>query len=280
MGKKAKKVDAMVSLPMTTRAHSEAGRAVEVKGYLTKIIEINISDIGDGVHTFEVQESKDGQEWISVPPDKLDGPLPVIYPGHHESKTIHVKYKGSKAYIRVVVYIDQAHYGSVYEAKVLLEKKVGAGLGCLMIAGIILLLGSCVAVFGDTDTKKSQDPPKQTVQQNDDQKEEKNKEDEKKKQAEEKERKEEEQKKKETEDKKSENSSDHKKPSSTKPQNNTQSSDSDNKQSSGCRIKGNIGSNGKIYHVPGGKYYARTKAEECFDTEAEARAAGFRPSKR
>lgn len=46
-------------------------------------------------------------------------------------------------------------------------------------------------------------------------------------------------------------------------------------------IKGNISSSGeKIYHLPGGAYYDNTKAEKWFKTEAEARAAGFRPSKR
>ena len=46
------------------------------------------------------------------------------------------------------------------------------------------------------------------------------------------------------------------------------------------KIKGNIGSSGKIYHVPGGAFYDRTYAEECFDTAAEAEAAGFRKSRR
>jgi len=46
------------------------------------------------------------------------------------------------------------------------------------------------------------------------------------------------------------------------------------------RIKGNIGSSGKIYHVPGGSFYDRTIAELCFATEADARAAGFRASSR
>jgi micrococcal nuclease len=46
-------------------------------------------------------------------------------------------------------------------------------------------------------------------------------------------------------------------------------------------IKGNINSKGeKIYHVPGGAFYDRTNAEEWFATEAEARAAGYRKSKR
>jgi micrococcal nuclease len=45
-------------------------------------------------------------------------------------------------------------------------------------------------------------------------------------------------------------------------------------------IKGNINSRGeKIYHVPGGRYYEQTKAEEMFCTEEEARAAGYRPVK-
>ncbi len=45
-----------------------------------------------------------------------------------------------------------------------------------------------------------------------------------------------------------------------------------------ARIKGNASS--MIYHVPGGQYYDRTVPEECFSTEAAARAAGYRASKR
>ena len=45
---------------------------------------------------------------------------------------------------------------------------------------------------------------------------------------------------------------------------------------SGCLIKGNISSSGrKIYHVPTGALYKVVKPEQCFDTEAEALAAGF-----
>lgn len=43
-------------------------------------------------------------------------------------------------------------------------------------------------------------------------------------------------------------------------------------------IKGNAGS--KIYHVRGGASYARTNAEECFDTSASAQAAGYRAAAR
>lgn len=51
-----------------------------------------------------------------------------------------------------------------------------------------------------------------------------------------------------------------------------------------CAIKGNLSSKGeRIYHVPGQKYYARTKidkpGERMFCSEAEAEAAGFRRSK-
>jgi endonuclease YncB( thermonuclease family) len=44
----------------------------------------------------------------------------------------------------------------------------------------------------------------------------------------------------------------------------------------GCTIKGNRGSNGWIYHLPGMPYYGRTKAEEMFCSEAAAQAAGYR----
>lgn len=48
-----------------------------------------------------------------------------------------------------------------------------------------------------------------------------------------------------------------------------------------CRIKGNIGGSGKIYHVPGTAAYAKTKIDESkgerwFCTEEEARTAGWR----
>ncbi len=53
-----------------------------------------------------------------------------------------------------------------------------------------------------------------------------------------------------------------------------------------CLIKGNIGRRGaRIYHIPGGQYYARTridpsKGERWFCSETEARAAGWRRSRR
>ncbi len=40
-------------------------------------------------------------------------------------------------------------------------------------------------------------------------------------------------------------------------------------------IKGNEGSNGKIYHEPGSSSYKQTDPERCFATAADARAAGF-----
>jgi endonuclease YncB( thermonuclease family) len=54
----------------------------------------------------------------------------------------------------------------------------------------------------------------------------------------------------------------------------------------GCTIKGNISANGeRIYHVRGGYFYDRTrinpvKGERWFCTEADARAAGWRRSRR
>ena len=54
----------------------------------------------------------------------------------------------------------------------------------------------------------------------------------------------------------------------------------------GCRIKGNIGGDGRrIYHVPGGQYYDRTPIDTSrggrwFCSETAARAAGWRRSRR
>jgi endonuclease YncB( thermonuclease family) len=49
--------------------------------------------------------------------------------------------------------------------------------------------------------------------------------------------------------------------------------------SNGCSIKGNRGSNGWIYHLPGMPFYDRTNAEEMFCSEAQAQAAGYRRAK-
>ena len=47
-----------------------------------------------------------------------------------------------------------------------------------------------------------------------------------------------------------------------------------------CIIKGNISGSNKIFHVKGGSSYEKTVPEQCFDTEAQAQAAGFRKAKR
>ena len=55
----------------------------------------------------------------------------------------------------------------------------------------------------------------------------------------------------------------------------------------GCNIKGNVSFNGgeRIYHVPGQEYYSATRirqdyGERWFCSEADARAAGWRKSRR
>ena len=46
-------------------------------------------------------------------------------------------------------------------------------------------------------------------------------------------------------------------------------------------IKGNVASGGeRIYHLPGGDFYTRTRAERCFGSRRDAEAAGFRASLR
>ena len=51
-----------------------------------------------------------------------------------------------------------------------------------------------------------------------------------------------------------------------------------------CIIKGNISSNGRIYHMPHNEHYQNTRidtsrGERWFCSEAEARAAGWRPAR-
>lgn len=56
-------------------------------------------------------------------------------------------------------------------------------------------------------------------------------------------------------------------------------------QPKGCAIKGNISSNGRIYHMPGQQAYSKTKidvsdGERWFCSPGEAEAAGWRAAKR
>ena len=52
-------------------------------------------------------------------------------------------------------------------------------------------------------------------------------------------------------------------------------------QNGTCTIKGNKNSRGeKIYHMPGQQFYDKTNAEETFCSEADAKAAGYRASKK
>lgn len=53
-----------------------------------------------------------------------------------------------------------------------------------------------------------------------------------------------------------------------------------NNSTAQCPIKGNISGKNKIYHLQEGAFYERTQAEMCFQTEAEAAAAGFIKSSR
>jgi len=46
-----------------------------------------------------------------------------------------------------------------------------------------------------------------------------------------------------------------------------------------CKIKGNRGAHGWIYHLPGMPYYDQTHAEQWFCSEADAQAAGYRRAK-
>ncbi|PEY37291.1 hypothetical protein CN354_13435 [Bacillus cereus] len=52
-------------------------------------------------------------------------------------------------------------------------------------------------------------------------------------------------------------------------------------QGNSCNIKGNRNSKGeKIYHMLGQQFYDKTNPEEMFCSEADAKAAGYRASKR
>ena len=67
------------------------------------------------------------------------------------------------------------------------------------------------------------------------------------------------------------------KPVTTRKAARASSSDWAGRAKANCNIKGNRNRKGQwIYHVPGMPYYERTRPEELFCSEADARAAGYR----
>ncbi|MBD5798658.1 hypothetical protein BHU24_23970, partial [Bacillus pseudomycoides] len=156
---------------------------------------------------------------------------------------------------------------------------------------LIILLASCFN--GDKDTTKKEDTKVKetaTTKQEDEQKQEelkKQQEEEQKKQQELKKQQEEEQKKQqelkkqqeEEQKKQQEQQAQVKQEAATPaPQPNQKQS---TEQGGSCNIKGNKNSKGeKIYHMPGQQFYDKTNAEKMFCSEAEAKAAGYRASKR
>lgn len=176
------------------------------------------------------------------------------------------------------------------------KKRRGCGFfGCLgIIILLIILIGSCAK---DQDNDKY-DKAATTIKQEETKKSEESKEDEKKQQdlqkQQEEQKKQEELKKQEAEQKKQQElqkqrdeqqkqqelkkqqEQQKKQESATQPKTNQVT-----EQNGTCTIKGNKNSRGeKIYHMPGQQFYDKTKAEEMFCSEADAKSAGYRASKK
>ncbi|MDM5152823.1 hypothetical protein QUF88_02440 [Bacillus sp. DX1.1] len=129
----------------------------------------------------------------------------------------------------------------------------------------------------DEDKKKQEEQKKLEEEQH---KQEETRKQEEQKRLEEEKRKQEEVKKQQEEQKKQQQTQNEQQASTT-------TSDSQPKpeakpvQSNSCNIKGNRNSKGeKIYHMPGQQFYDKTNPEEMFCSEADAKAAGYRASKR
>lgn len=150
------------------------------------------------------------------------------------------------------------------------QKRRGCGcLGCLgIIILLIILLASCFN--GDKGTTKKEDAKaKETVT---------TKQEDERKQEELKKQQEEQQKQEELKKQQEQQSQTNKKDTASTSHSKTNQS---SEQSGTCNIKGNKNSKGeKIYHMPGQQFYDKTNAEEMFCSEAEAKAAGYRASKK
>ncbi|HXF35860.1 MAG TPA: hypothetical protein VNO17_01595 [Actinomycetota bacterium] len=111
-------VKAAQSLAPAARTASAQGAAVDLKGFHSALVLIDVGTWTDGTHTFELQESDDGVTWAAVTDADLQGTEPVVNDAADDLTVYELGYLGSKRYLRVAVSVAGATSGAVYGASI------------------------------------------------------------------------------------------------------------------------------------------------------------------
>ena len=112
-------VAAVQSIAPGAKTASVTGTGVDLQGFDSALVLIDVGAWTDGSHTPKLQESDDNSTFTDVAAGDLDGSFTAITASGNGSQVYQVGYIGKKRYIRVYVTISGTTTGAVYGAAIL-----------------------------------------------------------------------------------------------------------------------------------------------------------------
>jgi len=106
------------SLGPGARTATTQGAGVDLKGFHSALVMIDVGVWSDGSHTFEVQESDDNSTFTAVADEDLQGTEPVVDGATDDEQIYELGYLGGKQFLRVAVTVAGATAGAVYGASI------------------------------------------------------------------------------------------------------------------------------------------------------------------
>ena len=111
-------IKASQSLGPAARTASANGTGVDLQGFHSAVVIIDVGARTDGSHTFQVEESVDNSAFTAVVAADLQGTEPVVDDATDDDQIYKLGYLGSKQYLRVAVTVSGATTGAVYGASI------------------------------------------------------------------------------------------------------------------------------------------------------------------
>lgn len=107
-------IGATISLAPAAKTASANGTGVDLQGFDSAVVLIEVGAWTDGSHAFEVQESDDNSTFTAVADADLQGAEPVVDGATDDDQIYKIGYTGSKRYIRAVTTVSGTTTGAVY----------------------------------------------------------------------------------------------------------------------------------------------------------------------
>jgi len=110
------KLDPVQSLAPAAYTDSTDGTGVDLRGYNSAVVHIDVGLWTDGTHTFQVEDSADDTTFAAVADANLQGAEPVVDGATDDNQLYEIGYLGGKRYLRVAVTCATTTTGAVYSA--------------------------------------------------------------------------------------------------------------------------------------------------------------------